>query len=333
MRPAPAGPTNAYAWATRSLASARRSSSTARGWSRMRSSATQELLDDRAHLGLDDVRRLARSDQPDALGLGAEDLEIAAAHLAMEGERLALEIVEAPVARPHPAHPLGRIEVEEQGEIGHDAAGRARVQLANQVAIDAATVPLVRDRRVGVPVAEHDPAAIEPGPDLLGDVLLARGHKEKDLDERLGLDARSFEQGAHRDAESCSVGLPGVLDLATLPTKPALEPHHLGRLARPLDALKRDQYSAHAPDNLRSNHSTAPGHPVIAARPSAAATRAADGPCRDLYRSSISLQTHLFERRGPWVRIDQHQRRLLDPRTDAARPDVVPDRSEPHPVV
>src|SRR5262249_12661819 len=121
MRPAPAGPTNAYAWATRSLATARRSSSPARGWSRMRSSATQELLDDRAHLGLDDIRRSSRANQPDALGLGAQDLEIAAAHLAVEGERLALEIVQAPVTAPDPPHALGRVEVEEQREIGHDA--------------------------------------------------------------------------------------------------------------------------------------------------------------------------------------------------------------------
>src|SRR5262249_5017913 len=102
MRPAPAGPMKAYAWATRSLASARRSSSTARGWSRMRSSATKEFLDDRAHLGLDDVRRRSRADQPHALGLGTEDLEIAAAYLAVEDERLALEVVEATVARPDP---------------------------------------------------------------------------------------------------------------------------------------------------------------------------------------------------------------------------------------
>src|SRR5215470_14995895 len=268
MRPAPAGPMKAYAWATRSLASARRSSSTARGWSRMRSSATKEFLDDRAHLGLDDVRRRSRADQAHALGLGAEDPEIAAAHLAVEGERLPLEVVEAPVAGPYPAHSLGRIEVEEQGEIRHDAAGRARVQLADQVEIDATTVPLVRDRRIGVPIAQHDTAAIEPRPDLLGDVLLARGHEEEDLDERPGLDTRSLEQGAHRNAESCSVGLPRVLDLATLPTKPAPEPHHLGRLARPFDALERDQYTAHAPANLRSNHSTAPRPSGIAGRPS-----------------------------------------------------------------
>src|SRR5882672_2756690 len=189
IRPAPAGPTKAYAWATRSLASARRSSSTARGWSRMRSSATEEVLDDRPHLGRDDGGRARRADQPHALGLGAADLEIAPAHAPVEGERLALEVVEPPSA--YPSQSLSRIEVEEQREVGHDAAGRANVQLADQVGIDAAAVPLIGDRRVGVPVAEHDATPVEPRPDPLRDVLLARRHEEEDLDERLRVNART----------------------------------------------------------------------------------------------------------------------------------------------
>src|SRR5206468_7449695 len=189
IRPAPAGPMKAYAWATRSLARARRSSSTARGWSRMRSSATEELLDDRAHRGLDHIGRLRGADQANALGLGAQDLAIAPAHLAMARERLSLEAVEAPALRAIASEPGRRIEAEEEGEVGHDAAGRARVQLADQVGIDAASVPLIRDRRVGIPIAEHDAAPVEPRPDLLRDVLLASGHEEEDFDERLGLDA------------------------------------------------------------------------------------------------------------------------------------------------
>src|SRR5262249_30358267 len=81
--------------------------------------------------------------------------------------------------------------------------------------------------------------------------------------------------------ETCSVGLAGVLDLSTLLTKPPLEPHHLGRLARPFDALERDQYAAHAPENLRGHDSTAPRRPGIAGRravwPSVAVFRRAVG--------------------------------------------------------
>src|SRR5256886_15428063 len=76
IRPAPGGPTNAYACATRSVSSARRSSATARGWSRIASSATQKLLDDGSHRGGDHVRRLGRAHEPHALGLRAQDLEV-----------------------------------------------------------------------------------------------------------------------------------------------------------------------------------------------------------------------------------------------------------------
>src|SRR5262245_13446091 len=247
MRPAPGGPMNAYAWATRSLASARRNSSTARGWSWMRSSATQELLDDRPHVGVDLRLRLCGVDQPNPLGLRALDLVIAATHASMEGERFALEPVQAPALRAVPLEPLGRIQIEQQCQVRHDAAGRARVELANQVGIDTAAVALVGHRRVDVPIAEHDPAPVEPRAELLGDVLLARRHEKKDLDEGLGMDTRALEETPHGHSQPCAVWLPCALDLTTAPTKPSLEPPHLGRLARPLDALERDQDTAHAP--------------------------------------------------------------------------------------
>src|SRR5207245_10482171 len=120
----------------------------------MRPTATEKDLDSRPHPGPDNGWRAPRVDQPHALGLGAANLEIALAHSPVEGERFALEVVEPPSADPPQS--LSRIEVEEQREVGHDAAGRANVQLADQVGIDAAAVPLIGDRRVGVPVAEHD---------------------------------------------------------------------------------------------------------------------------------------------------------------------------------
>src|SRR5207249_4875036 len=112
IRPAPGGPTNAYACATRSVASARRSSATARGWSRIASSATQELLDDRAHLRGDHGRRRGRAHKPHALGLRAQDLQVAPAHAPVKGQCLALEVVAPPGADP--PKPFGGIHVEEQ---------------------------------------------------------------------------------------------------------------------------------------------------------------------------------------------------------------------------
>src|SRR5213076_3352387 len=142
IRPAPPGPTNAYACATRSVSSARRSSATARGWSRIRSSVTQELLDDRPHLGGDHVRGLGRVHETHALGLRAEDLEVAPAHAPVKRERLTLEVVAPPAADP--PEPVGGIEVEEQGEVAQDATGRQDVQLTDKVEVDAVPVALVR---------------------------------------------------------------------------------------------------------------------------------------------------------------------------------------------
>src|SRR5947208_3061772 len=243
IRPAPGGPTNAYACATRSVASARRSSATARGWSRIASSATQELLDARAHRRGDHVRGLPRAHEAHALGLRAQDLEVAPTHAPMEGERLALEAVAPPAA--HPPEPLGGIDVEQQGEVRQDTAGRPDVQLADQVGVDAAPVALIRHGRVGVAVGEHHAAALEPRADLLGDVLVARGHEQEDLDERFGPDAGMLEQATHGDPEARPVGLTGPLDSAPFGAEPTSEAPHLGRLARPLDALERDEHSTH----------------------------------------------------------------------------------------
>src|SRR5436190_5710955 len=240
IRPAPGGPTNAYACATRSVASARRSSATARGWSRIASSATQELLDARAHRRGDHVRGLPRAHEAHALGLRAQDLEVAPTHAPMEGERLALEAVAPPAA--HPPEPLGGIDVEQQGEVRQDTAGRPDVQLADQVGVDAAPVALIRHGRVGVAVGEHHAAALEPRADLLGDVLVTRGHEQEHLDERLG---PKLEQPAHGEPEARPVGFPGALDPVPLGAQPACEAPHLGRLARPLDPLERDEHSVH----------------------------------------------------------------------------------------
>src|SRR5436190_9344749 len=243
IRPAPVGPTNAYACTTRSVASARRRRATARGWSRIASSATQEVLDERAYLRGDHGRGLGRAHKPHALGLRAPDLQVAPPHAPVEGERLTLEAVAPPAADP--PEPLDGIEVEVQREVGQDAAGRPDIQLADQVGVDAAPVALVRHGRVGVAVAEHDAAALEPRADLLCDVLVARGHEQEDLDERFGPDARMLEQAAHGDPEARPVGLTGPLDSAPFGAEPTSEAPHLGRLARPLDALERDEHSTH----------------------------------------------------------------------------------------
>src|SRR5262245_37315977 len=47
----------------------------------------------------------------------------------------------------------------------------------------------------------------------------------------------------------------------------------------------------------------------------------------------LLLEGHVFVGGRPGIRVDLQQGRLGHPRADAARPDVLPDRPEPHPLV
>src|SRR5687768_6130225 len=123
----------------------------------------------------------------------------------MKRELLALEVIETP-SPDAPESLLGR-QVEDQRQIGREAAGGVDVQLANEVEIDTPAVSLVGDGRVGVAVAEHDPTAREPAIDLLRHVLMPRGHEQEDLAEGPGSDARALEQATHGHAERGAVGL------------------------------------------------------------------------------------------------------------------------------
>src|SRR4029453_19683921 len=87
------------------------------------------------------------------------DLQVAAAHPAMERQRQALEVVTA-AADAAEAH--GGIEIEQQREVGQDAAGGSHVELADQLGIEPAPVALVGHRRVRVAVAQYDTTALEP---------------------------------------------------------------------------------------------------------------------------------------------------------------------------
>src|SRR6266542_2072670 len=205
------------------------------------------LLDDRMDLTSHLRGRLRRLDQPHTLGLGAVDLQIAPAHPAVKRELLALEVIETPAADP-PEALLGR-QIEEQGQIGQEAAGGVHVQLTNEVEIDTPSVSLVGEGGIRVPVTQHDAAPREPGADLLRHVLPARGHEQEDLDQRLGTDARTLEQAPDGRTESGAVGLAGPLHAVTLAAEGALETQHLRGLARPLHTFERDQTSAHESDS------------------------------------------------------------------------------------
>src|SRR5215468_10247060 len=163
------------------------------------SGATQELHHDGLDLALDLSRVAGRVDQAHALGLGALDLQIASPHTPVEGERLLLEVVEAPYADS--SQPVLGAEIEEQGEAGEDAPRRAQIHLADDVGVQAAAGALIGEGGVSVAVAEHDASAREPGPDLLDHVLMPGGQEQEHLGERTRPHAGTLEDPADGQAE------------------------------------------------------------------------------------------------------------------------------------
>src|SRR5262249_45128744 len=112
----------------------------------------QEFLHELAHLTLDIGWRRGGGEAPDTPGLRAHDLEIPAAHATVKGELLALEVIQS--SPGDAANADRRIQIEKKREIGQHAARRLHVELADQLAIDTAPVPLIGDGGIGVTIAE-----------------------------------------------------------------------------------------------------------------------------------------------------------------------------------
>ena len=112
----------------------------------------------------------------------------------------------------------------------------------------------------------------------------------------------------------------------------ALETSERGRSRALLDLLRgRGRQSAGAQafaDPLGCSASAAPLIRSSGRRSSWSATSAELRAC-----TSALLEPDLLEGRRPRIGVDQHQRGLLHPGPDAARPDVLADRPEPHPLV
>src|SRR5439155_8293357 len=183
----------------------------------------ERLLDDRPHVGGDGVGRARGIDSPHALRLRPAEFEVAAADATMEAETELLEPVQTTPADPPKS--FRRREIEQQRQVGQDTTGRAKVEIADHFEIDPAPVSLVRDRRVGIAIAEHDTSLLEPRGDLLDDVLAPRRHEEPQLGEPVrGL----FEEPPDLDAEPGAVRFSRALDGMTGTPEAAGEPFHLG---------------------------------------------------------------------------------------------------------
>ena len=158
----------------------------------------------------------------------------------MEVERLALQVV---AGAADAAQALVRRQVQQQRQVGHQAARRDRVRGVHLGTLDAAAVVLVGNRRVEVAVAEHERAALERRADHLRHELRARRGEHQQLGARVGRFAggRTQQRLAQPLAEARAAGLAAGHDLAAGLAGAACEGGQQRRLTRALAALDRNE--------------------------------------------------------------------------------------------
>ena len=140
----------------------------------------------------------------DPLGEHRRQLAVRPVDLAQERVALALD----PVAgrRRSGVAASSRVDDEQEGPVGKEAANRVEVQLEHALDAEAARDALVGERRVEVAVADDVRAPLERGPDHLGHELGAGGREERRLGPRRDLVAAEDEL-AHALAELRPAGL------------------------------------------------------------------------------------------------------------------------------
>src|ERR1700730_13620850 len=219
---------------------ARRRTSTASAWSRIASRATGRLppvekLSDGAHgRGVE---------HGEAALLDMRDLEVALAHAAMKGEIHLLEGVERAIADA--LHALRGIEVEEQGQIGHHAARRESIEIADGFEVHPAPEALVGQGRVGVAIGNDDGAAGESRANHLRHVLLPRRHEEEGLREWGGRRSLLLEEATNGRAKRGAVRLTGEDNFMPSRAQPLSQEATMSRLAGAFNALDGDEDTAH----------------------------------------------------------------------------------------
>ena len=137
----------------------------------------QSRLDQRPG-GFDDlVERACGVEAVDPLRLFLGEATEAGDDALVKGEGLAADAVLG--IRVGAGESLDGVDIEQDGEVGLEAAGGVVIELVEEVAIEAAAVALVGDGGIGVAVAEDDGAAIEGGTDEAVDVVGAVCEEEE----------------------------------------------------------------------------------------------------------------------------------------------------------
>src|SRR5690606_16843701 len=145
-----------------------------------------ELLDEACErvleLPLDALPRLCRVDARDPARLALRELEIRGAHPLEERSMLALEAVVLAARNARAADLDGRIE--QQREIGLEAALHAVAHALEERAVDTSPAALVGERRISEAVAYDPVAALESRHDHPSEMLRPRREHQERL--RLG---------------------------------------------------------------------------------------------------------------------------------------------------
>ena len=160
------------------------------------------------------------------------------------------------------------VDEEEHGLVREQAARRLEVQLEHGVDAEAASDPLVGERRVDVAVAEHGGAAGEGRGDHPLDQLRAGRGEQGGLGPGDDLLVAVEDDLADGLAELGAARLASRDDFAALRLERALEELDLRRLARAVEALEGDEHAGqHREEPGRVGRNGAPvDYPVQANR-------------------------------------------------------------------
>ena len=113
----------------------------------------------------------------------------------MEGRALALDPIGL-APGPHPGRRDLDRDVDQEGQVGRDAAGRDQAQLEQRLDLQPAPEALIGHGGVEEAVAQNGPPGLQGGLDQLADELRARGVEQHDLRDRIDVKRRVDEEGA-----------------------------------------------------------------------------------------------------------------------------------------
>lgn len=151
---------------------------------------------------------------------------------------------------PFPLDPVGLcaplrrdlgIDEHEERAVRQQPVGGDEVELEHLLDAEAPGDPLVRQRRVDVAVANHDPARLQRRADHAGDELGACRREERSLRPRAHLHPLE-EQTSHLLAERRPTGLAGGDDLAAVRAERLGEQVCLGGFAGPVQAFEGEEH-------------------------------------------------------------------------------------------